>query len=133
MSRRSMSAPAGVGVIAILTVLLVLSLTIFSALALSTAQADLRLSQTNADTVSAYYAADAQAARVYAGFAQGEAGYLETEIPVSDTQILSLRLARGAGGGVEVLAWQMVTTQTPGTGEDYLPLYTGEGPNTSGG
>ena len=59
------SSPVGVGVITVITVLLVLSLSIFSALTLSTARADLALSRRNADTVTAYYAADAQAAALY--------------------------------------------------------------------
>ena len=54
--------PIGIGVVSIMTVLLVLTLSVFSALTLTSARADLSLSQTNADTVSAYYAADAQAA-----------------------------------------------------------------------
>lgn len=128
-----LSSPVGVGVIAILTVLLVLCLTIFSVLSLSAAQADLRLSQTNADTVSAYYAADAQAAQLYAAFAGGDDGQLEAEIPVNDTQVLSIRLVRGADGAVQVEAWQLITNQVPGTQEDYLPVYTGEEPNPSGG
>ena len=128
-----LSSPVGVGVIAILTVLLVLCLTIFSVLSLSAAQADLRLSQTNADTVSAYYAADAQAAQLYAAFAGGDDGQLEAEIPVNDTQVLSIRLVRGADGAVQVEVWQLITNQVPGTQEDYLPVYTGEEPNPSGG
>ena len=128
-----LSSPVGVGVIAILTVLLVLCLTIFSVLSLSAAQADLRLSQTNADTVSAYYAADAQAAQLYAAFAGGDDGQLEAEIPVNDTQVLSIRLVRGADGAAQVEAWQLITNQVPGTQEDYLPVYTGEEPNPSGG
>ena len=68
-SKRSGTSPLGVGVISIVTVLLVLCLTIFSALTLTTAKADLNLSRINADTVSAWYAADAEAARQYAAFA----------------------------------------------------------------
>lgn len=53
------TSPIGVGVISILTVLLVLCLAVFAALTLSSARADLALSRRNADTVQAYYAADA--------------------------------------------------------------------------
>ena len=56
------NSPVGVGVLTVLTVLLVLVLAVFSALTYATAQADLSLSRINADTVTAWYAADAQAA-----------------------------------------------------------------------
>ena len=48
----------GIGGVTLLTVLLVLCLTLFSVLALSSAQADKRLSEKNAEAVRAYYAAD---------------------------------------------------------------------------
>ena len=55
------SSPFGVGIITIITVLLVLTLSIFAALTFSTARADLALSEINAQTVQNYYAADALA------------------------------------------------------------------------
>ena len=61
------SAPLfGIGSVTLLTVLLVLCLTIFAVLALSSAQADLRLSEKNAASVSAYYTADMQAMEMLA-------------------------------------------------------------------
>ena len=60
------SSPLGVGVITVITVLLALTLSIFAALTLTSARADLALSRINAETVKAYYAADAAAARRYA-------------------------------------------------------------------
>ena len=87
--------PIGIGVVSIMTVLLVLTLSVFSALTLTSARADLSLSRTNADTVSAYYAADAQAAALYAQFAAGTDAELETDIPMTDTQSLHLHLVRG--------------------------------------
>lgn len=125
-------SPVGVGVITIITVLLVLCLTIFSALTLSSARADQRLSQINADTVSAYYAADGEAARLYAQFAAGSGGELDTTLPVSGTQSLHLHLVRTPDGGVRVLAWQTVSTVEPGLEEDYLPLWEGEPSDSSG-
>ena len=52
--REKGSSPIGVGVLTVLTVLLVLILAVFSALTYTSARADLALSRTNADTVSAY-------------------------------------------------------------------------------
>ena len=51
----------GIGGVTLLTVLLVLCLTLFAVLALSSAQADLRLSEKNARTVTAYYVAESKA------------------------------------------------------------------------
>ena len=51
----------GIGGVTLLTVLLVLCLTLFAVLALSAAQADWRLSEKNAETVLAYYAAENEA------------------------------------------------------------------------
>ena len=61
-------SPVGVGVLTVLTVLLVLTLAVFSALTYTSARADWALSRINADTVTAYYAADAEAARLCPAF-----------------------------------------------------------------
>lgn len=116
--------PIGIGVVSIMTVLLVLTLSVFSALTLTSARADLSLSQTNADTVSAYYAADAQAAALYAEFAAGLDDELETDIPMTDTQSLHLHLVRGADG-VEILAWQTVPVEQDAGDGDHLPVFDG--------
>lgn len=117
-------SPVGVGVITIITILLVLSLTIFSALTLSAAQADYNLSRINADTVSAYYAADREAVRLYTQFAAGTEPELEATIPISETQALHLRLIRD--GVVTIDAWTVVSTQVPGLEEDFLPVWGGD-------
>ena len=56
----------GIGAVTILLVVLTLSLTAFTVLALNVAQADLRLSEANAAAVSNYYAADSLAAHLQA-------------------------------------------------------------------
>ncbi len=127
MSQRETS-PMGVGVISILTVLLVLTLAIFSALSLASARADLALSQINADTVAAYYAADAAAARIYAAFSAGQEPELEATLPISARSSLRLHLDRDGDGGVRVLAWQTVPTPEPEREEAYLPVFTGTPP-----
>lgn len=125
-SGRSGASPLGVGVISIVTVLLVLCLTIFSALTLTTAKADLNLSRINADTVSAWYAADAEAARQYAAFAASGASELEASIPIAGRQSLYLLLVRDGDGGVRVLAWRSVTQEGETVLEDAaLPVWGG--------
>lgn len=121
------SSPIGVGVVTILTVLLVLILTIFSALTLSTARADLALSQRNADTVQAYYAADAQAAKLYADFAESGDSELETAIPMTDTQSLYLHLTRQDNGSILTLAWQTQSEEETEL-DEHLPVWDGTPP-----
>ena len=111
MKDQKTTSPLGIGLSTIITVLLVLTLSIFSALTLSTARADLALSQTNADTVTAYYAADREAADLYAAFAAGTDAELEREIPLGDNQSLHLHLQREADGSISVLAWEVIPVQ----------------------
>ena len=123
MSRKE-NSPVGVGVLTVLTILLVLILAVFSALTYTSARADRNLSQINADTVTAWYAADAQAAALYAQFAAGTDAELETDIPMTDTQSLHLHLVR-SGDGVEILAWQTVPVEDDGGDGDHLPVFDG--------
>ena len=97
-------SPVGVGVLTVLTVLLVLTLAVFS-------RADWALSRINADTVAAYYAADAEAARLLSGFSTGSEEELEATLPMTEAQSLRIHLARRADGTVAVLAWQTVPAQ----------------------
>lgn len=119
------SSPVGIGVISIITVLLVLCLTIFSALTLSSAKADLALSQKNADTVAAYYEADAKAAALYRDFATGGAQTMEETIPMTENQFLHLQLARDEDGTIQILSWR--TQFVEGAEIDStLPVWDGE-------
>ena len=127
MNQEKSASPVGVGVITILTVLLVLCLTIFSALTLSTARADLALSRRGADMVTAYYGADAQAAALYADFAAGDGAELEADLPVTEYQTLRLHLVRTADGGVEILSWQTVADDEGLEIDDTLPVWGGDG------
>ncbi|MCL1906033.1 MAG: hypothetical protein FWG06_03380 [Clostridiales bacterium] len=70
MNEKKQSPLFGVGGVTLLTVLLVLALTMFAVLTLSSAQADMRLSEKNARAVRDYYAADAQAVRLQAAVAE---------------------------------------------------------------
>ena len=120
-------SPIGVGVVTLCMVLMVLCLAVFSALTLASAQADLRLSQRNAETVSAYYRADWQAALRYAAFQDGgEEGEPSEYLPVRDTQELYLHLRRQGTGSVEILAWQLVPAWDAEQVEDpTLPVWDG--------
>lgn len=120
-------SPIGVGVLTILTILLVLTLAMFSALTYASARADLALSKKNAQTISKYYLADAKAEQMAQEFAQGEDASLDTAIPVTDTQSLSLRLERISGPHYKVLAWNM-TTQEQVFDADSQPLQVWTGP-----
>ena len=122
----SRPAPIGIGVISILTVLLVLALSLFAALTL--ARADLALSQRNADTVQAYYTADAEAARLYDRFAAGDEAELETTLPVTDQQYLALHFVRQADGSVRILQWQTVSVEPEI--DEHLPVWDGSIPQS---
>lgn len=118
--------PMGIGVVSVFTVLLALTLSVFSALTLSSARADLALSKINADTVSAYYAADSAAVQLYRDFADSLEDELYEQIPMDNGQILSIHLVR-EGEEIRVLNWQVL----PQGGddlffEDTLPVWDGE-------
>lgn len=124
--REKASSPIGVGVLTVLTVLLVLTLAVFSALTYTSARADLALSRTNAGTVTAYYAADADAARLLADFREGLEDELETTLPMTESQSLYVHFVRDTDGAVRILAWKTVSAQAE---EDFggssLPVFNG--------
>ncbi len=102
-------SPLGLGIITVFTVLVVLCMATLASLAVSSAQADLRLARVNGDTVTAYYRADSLAARAYADFLAGDESELEELIPMTDTQGLRVHLIREEDGTVTALAWQTVS------------------------
>jgi hypothetical protein len=55
---KNMHSTSGIGVVTLFVVLLILCLTVFAVLTFASANADLRLSEKNAEMVEAYYAAD---------------------------------------------------------------------------
>lgn len=125
-------SPMGVGVLTILTILLVLMLAIFSALTFASARADLSLSQINGDTVSAYYKADSKATAMAHEFALGLDEQLEARIPVTDMQDLHIRLQRTTGQEFEILAWNIVSSETAAEVDDQpLNVWDGSVPGES--
>jgi hypothetical protein len=120
------SSPVGVGVITVFMILIVLSLFTFAVLTYASARADYRLSRINADTVQAYYEADARGAELAAGFVSGTDGELERYIPMTDTQFLYIHLVRNADGSVTALAWKTVPADDgSGWGDEHLGVWDG--------
>ena len=103
----------------LLVIFAVLCLTVFTLLALSTAQADNRLAESSAKAVSDYYEADLTAETILAQLRQGD---LPTGVeingntysytcPISDTQILCVEVLVG-NDSWQILRWQAVSTVT---------------------
>ena len=125
--REKMSSPMGSGVIAIITILLVLILAIFSTLTLSTARADLALAQRGADTVSDYYAADGAARALLREFRSGNEPRFEMIVPMNEMQGIYVHAERQEDGTLSILAWQAVLLDDFSSYADRnLPVWTGE-------
>ena len=125
MSRRE-NSPVGVGVLTVLTILLVVILAVFSALTYASARADRNLSRINADTVTAWYAADAQTAALLEEFEAGSEETLEATLPMTERQSLYVRFQREADGTVTVLDWRTATAEEETDVGSNLPVYGSE-------
>ena len=114
--RRAAGTPI-TGGSSLLVIFAVLCLTIFALLALSTVQANGRLAQASAESVTAYYQADCRAEEVFALLRQGEVPHgvtLDHDIcsytcPISETQELQVEVTY-TDTGWQVLRWQAVST-----------------------
>ena len=119
-----------IGGISLLVIFGVLCLVIFSLLALNTALAEQRLSETAARQTVQWYAADLQAQEIFAKIRSGEpvSGLEETEtgyqyrVPVSEYQSL-LVTVKETNDGWEILSWQ--TQAHPQDGDTSLPVWQG--------
>ena len=117
MRDRKNAPPAIVGGSSLIMVFAVLCLTVFTLLTLSTVQADRRLSEITAEAVSAYYAADAEAERLFAELRSGtlpdsvqvHENLYSYSCPISETQTLYVELSC-SGGVWTVLRWQSVAS-----------------------
>ena len=115
MKKRRLDGLMIVGGSSLLTVFAALCLTAFALLALSTAQAEKRLSDAAARAAAEYYAADLEAERVFARLRAGEMvpgvsendGVYGYECRISQSQTLQVEVCR-AGEGWQVLRWQNV-------------------------
>lgn len=115
-STNKLSTPT-IGGSSLLVTFAVLCLTTFTLLALSTAKADSRLSNTSIQAVSNYYNADFQAETIFAQLRQGKLpervsvqGNLYTfTCSISDTQNLLVEL-RKEKEAWSIVRWQAVST-----------------------
>ncbi|RGB69688.1 hypothetical protein DW086_00675 [Harryflintia acetispora] len=145
----------GVGASSILLIFVLLCLTTFATLSLVSAQADARLSEKTAETVSAYYEADARAEELLAQIGEalksvppGE-GYLQTcagllaaidgvdvlqdddglavsyQVAAGENQQLQVSLTIPATGGYRLTGWKTVNTAQWQEGEP-MSLWPGE-------
>lgn len=127
--RQSEASPPPVGGASLLVVFAVLCLTVFALLSLSTVRASQRLSETSAQAVADYYAADCQAQAVLAWLRTGGdqpeglpgdfsvrtaisdyGDHSETThsyaCPISDTQELQVEVRFEGDGSYTILRWQ---------------------------
>ena len=110
-------APVAVGGSSLLVIFIVLCLTVFALLSLSSVQADGRLSTASAESVHAYYAADCEAEQILAQLRQGNIPEGVTvsgnrycyECVVTDTQKLVVE-TEITGGDYRILRWQTEST-----------------------
>lgn len=108
------------GVVSLVMIFCVLCLSVFAVLTLATADRERRFSELNAERAAAYYAADAEAARIVSALSRGEQvdqelTYIEENgercvefsIPAGGEQSLDV-LVRLTDRGCEVRRWAMV-------------------------
>ena len=133
MKKENRFSPPAVGGSWLLTIFALLILCIFALLCLSTVQAERRLSDSAAQSVQRYYAAEAEAEQVFAQLRSGkmppqvtrDGAYYRYICPISHHQILYVEL-RYADSAWEILRWQaMSTSQLPE--EQSLPVWGQEG------
>ena len=126
------SFPAVTGASSLLVIFSVLCLTVFALLSLSTVSADHRIAEENAKAIVSYYDADAEANRILAKIREGEipagvtneGGIYEYSCPLSDTQVLAVRV-RVEGEDYSILRWQTVSTYEWEPDTD-LPVWLGD-------
>ena len=133
MSKKGAFSFPAVGITSLLVIFAVLCLAVFSVLALSTAQADARLSCQTREAVLGYYQAELEANRILAQLRSGEVspgitcedGIYTFRCPISSTQALEVE-ARLEGEEYQILRWQTVSTLDWQT-EEKLPVWDGQG------
>ena len=136
MSRKRSRSIISTGTVTIVLIFVMLCMVTFAVLSLASAQADLRLSQKNADRSEAYYDAENRASDILflisdrmveskgqadesswysfmRSSLEGDSGITFTDDSHLNYSVVSLRLSYdGAGrpGHYEILAWQIVST-----------------------
>lgn len=117
MQRNKRVSSPMIGGSSLLVIFAVLCFTVFTLLALSTAQADMRLAESSANAVADYYEADVAAetilARLRAGIipegVQMSDNVYSYSCPISDTQVLMIEVESDTW---RILRWQAVSTVT---------------------
>ena len=112
----------------LLVIFAILCFTVFTLLALSTAQADNRLAEASANAISDYYEADLEAETILAQLRQGiipenvqvKDNVYSYSCPISDTQVLMVEVTAETGSDTtasanntstwNILRWQAVST-----------------------
>lgn len=118
--------PAAVGGISLLVIFVVLCLTVFAVLSLSSVRAEGRLSEASAESVQAYYKADCEAEEMLAQLRAGivpegvvaEGNRYRYECAVSDNQKLVVE-AEVTGECYRILRWQTEATETWQTEDEF--------------
>ena len=132
MQSRKHFSPPMVGGSSLLVIFAILCLTIFTLLALSTAQADSRLSDASIKAVSDYYAADMEAERILSLLRQGEMppdvtrqdNVYSYSCPINDNQSLFVTV-QITETEYTILQWQMLPT-IQWESDDELVVWDGE-------
>lgn len=127
-------SPPALGGSSLLVAFAVLALTVFALLSLSTVRADVRLGDAAAESVKAYYAADAKAQEILARLRSGEMpenveikewGVASYTVPISDTQELQVEVELADGGSRwRVVRWQAMPS-VEWEGDESLELWDG--------
>ena len=119
-------SPGLPGVSALITILAVLCMAIFSVLSLSTVLSARRLTNRAAEHSTAWYAAEAEAENQLAELRQkGETGEFSFSVPISDNLALCVSVRTEENGSYEILQWQQMYT-ADWTADDSLDVWTGK-------
>ncbi len=122
---------SGMGITALLVIFGVLALAVFALLSVSTAKAQVRLSEKTAQPVIAYYEAEAQAHEVLAQLRTGqvpqgvteENGLFAYRCPIEGAQYLAVEV-EVTEAQYRIIRWQVCTAQA-WEAEDSLPVWQG--------
>lgn len=129
MKHHRISAPA-IGGSSLLVIFALLALTVFALLSLSTVQAEKRMADAAARSVSDYYAADLEAERIFARLRAGETvdgvaiqgNNYSYGCAISEHQILKVQLEKKEDAWY-VCRWQVIASPEPIS--ETLPVWDG--------
>ena len=119
MKKRDQFAPPVVGGSSLLVIFAVLCLVVFALLSINAAKAEQRQADASSKAIREYYNADIQAQEVYAQLRSGrtveavreEDGIYAYEIPISEGQVLAVRLEKD-GETWNILRWEAMPVES---------------------